>query len=165
MYSTPAVVMTSSSWMVYTALGLPTLPCGISESALLQLRALIAWIDQPKVFQHLCFAVGLDLGEVDRQWRMVLFVHFNGPARPLEHDRGQGPENGIRLRGARLLDGHGIRVHAVVFLLRKRVRRLQLRSKLLLHRVEESFVFRIVDTRVIVPRVVHTFRRVAARFC
>src|SRR5436190_3385809 len=112
--------MTSSSWIVYTAIGLlPFLP-PLSEIQLsLQLRALVTRIDQPKVLQHLRLAIGLDLGQVDRERRVVLFVHLNGPARPLEYDRGQDLDDGIRVRGASLFDGHRIRVQPVVLLLGK----------------------------------------------
>src|SRR5215218_2091032 len=109
--------MTSSSWIVYTAIGLlPFLPPLSEMQPSLQLRALVTRIDQPEVLQHLRLAVGLDLGQVDREWRVVLFIHLNGPARPLKDYRGQRLKNGIGLRGAHLFDSHGVRVHTVVLL-------------------------------------------------
>src|SRR6266699_5868300 len=161
MYRTPAVVTTSKSSIVYMAVSL-LLSSPRYQRVLLQLRALVTLIDQPKVLQHLRLAIGLDLGQVDRERRVVLFVHLNGPARPLEYDRGQDLDDGIRVRGASLFDGHRIRVQPVVLLLGKCVWRLQLGSELLLHRLEEAFVLGIVDAREIVPRVVHTLSRVTA---
>src|SRR5215471_20279627 len=161
MYRTPAVVTTSKSSIVYMVTSLLLFSCSISES-LLQLRALVTRIDQPKVLQHLRLAIGLDLGQVDRKWRVVLFVHLNGPARPLEDDRRQDLDDGIRVRGASLFNGHRIRVQPVVLLLGKCVWCLQLRSELLLHRLEEAFVLGIVDACEIIPRVVHALGRVTA---
>src|SRR2546430_7806687 len=70
MYSTPAVVTTSSSWVVNTALGL------LCDPTLFQFRALVARIDEPEALQDLRLAVGLHLSQVDRQRSVVLLVHL-----------------------------------------------------------------------------------------
>ena len=63
----------------------------LSATSSLQLRALVTRIDQPKVLQHFRLAVGLDLRQIDRERRMMFFVHLNGPARTLKYDSGQPP--------------------------------------------------------------------------
>src|SRR2546421_457189 len=96
MYSTPAVVTTSSSWVVNTALGL------LCDPTLFQFRALVARIDEPEALQdlrlavgktkvlksfglvdpgnqNLRLAVGLHLSQVDRQRSVVLLVHLHLP--------------------------------------------------------------------------------------
>src|SRR5256712_13925674 len=157
MYSTPAVVTTSSSWVVNTALGL------LCDPTLFQFRALVARIDEPEALQDLRLAVGLHLSQADRQRSSVLLVHLHLPAWPLEDDGGQDLDELFRVGGPRLLHGHGVGVDAVVFGLRERVGGLETGSELLLHRVEELLVLRVVEAREVISRVVDALRRIAAR--
>src|SRR2546425_13188778 len=109
MYSTPAVVTTSSSWVVNTALGL------LRDPTLFQFRALVDRIDEPEALQDLRLAVGLHLSQVERERSVALLVHLHLPAWPLDDEGGQDLDELFRVGGPRLLHGHGVGVAPVVF--------------------------------------------------
>src|SRR2546428_8220477 len=157
MYRTPAVVTTSRSWVVNTR----SVPW--PDPPLFQVRALVARIDEPEALEDLGLAVGLHLGQVDRQRCVVLLVHLDLPAWPLEDDGRQHWTELVHVGGPRLLPGHGIGVDAVVLRLRERVRGLETGAELLLHRVEELLILGVVEAREVIARVVDALRRVAAR--
>src|ERR1700737_1096195 len=146
MYSTPAVVTTSSSCVVYMTIGLP----GVSSFRLLEVRTLIARIDEPEALDDLGLPVRLHLGEVDRQRGVVLLVYLHRSPRPLEDDRRQHRRYLVRVGALRLLDRHGVRIDAVVLGFGERVRCLEIGPELLLHRLEEGFVFGVVDAGEVV---------------
>src|SRR5437773_806562 len=102
MYSTPAVVITSRSWVVYTP-DRPPVATSAGRACLLDVRTLIARVDEPEALEDLRLAVRLHLREIDGQRRVVLFVHLDRPARPLEHDAGQDLGDLLHVGRARLL--------------------------------------------------------------
>src|SRR5713101_3068455 len=113
MYSTPAVVTTSRSWVVYIRARPPPQPRA-ARASLLELRALVARVYEPEALQHLRLAVGLHLRQVDGERRVVLLVHLDRPARPLEHDAGLDLGHLLGVGRPRLLDSHRVGVDAVV---------------------------------------------------